>query len=390
MKGTFLYKMIRGVLLGLACGLCACSNEVLIERGGGHTDDPDGMVNLTMTVRVSSLADGTDPDPDTPDERTGISESMETKINSLYVFVFNLGESNYCEAQSFVDSDLGTKTGSGLRTFRMKVTPGNKRFYLVANPRFTFRSDLTTYTQAELQGFKMEGLKDHSDGKEKHVDDEIQLQVKKGGGVPMTASVTGLIELGNPVGGEGDHIYNGKLTLDGISSGTFVLERAVAKVQLICKVSPKVINETLNMTTLEILQANKTTYLFPKYILSGADWMVDWSSMMAEANLTRTVKYEWGKQESYGEWKIYNRGTHYLYENYYGPGLDEEEDGLNDETKYSQVHIVLSDGRDKTFPLAYLRRNDFLTVTISILPSNIVCDIRPWNEDVVYPDYKDK
>ena len=389
--------MIRVLLFGLVCSLCACSNEVLIDRRGGHTDDPDGMVNLTMTVRVSSRADGADPDPDTPDERTGISEKMETKINSLYVFVFNLGESSYCEAQSFVDSDLGTITDSGLRTFRMKVTPGNKRFYLVANPRIVFRSDLTTYTQAELQGLKMVELNNHSDGSDAyqngvHKDDDIQKVVKKGEGVPMTTSVTGLIELGDPVGGEGDHIYAGRLTLDGSSSGIFELERAVAKVRLICTVSSAVTNETLNMTTLEILQANRTTYLFPKYILSGADWMVDWSSMMAEANLTRTVKYEWGKQESDSnrDWTVYNRGTHYLYENYYGPGLEGEEDGLNDETKYTQVHIVLSDGRDKTFPLAYLRRNDFLTVTIRILPSNIVCYIRPWNEDVVYPDYNDK
>lgn len=395
MKGTFLYKMIRDLLLGLACGLCACSNEVLIDRGG-HPDapDPDGKVTLAMTVRVAPLSGVADSDPDVVDKKLGISEAMETKIHSLYVFVFNLGESNYCEAQSFIGNDLVTNS-SGLQTFEMKVTPGSKRFYLIANPRFVFRSDLTSYTQAELQELKLTGLKDHSDEtgfieEGVHKDDEIQLAVKNNQGIPMTTSVTGVISLGDPVGGEGDHIYKGNLTLDGSSSGTFTLERAVAKVKLICTVSPEVTNGTLGMTTLEILQANRTSYLLPKYVLSGADWRVDWSAMMAEANLTRTIKYEWGKQErmSDTDWTPYDRGTHYLYENYYGPGLDGEEDGLNDEAKYSRVHIVLTDGRDKTFPLTYLKRNDFLTVTIRILPSNIVCDIRPWNDDVVYPDYK--
>lgn len=386
-----LIQYLCGCLLLLAMTYClpACSNEVLIggERPAGRI--PVEGTTLAMTVKVA-------PRSGDADTGSGAGDPAEDAINSLYVFVYNIGTSEYCEAQSFTAYDLVEKDGN--YTFQMKVTPGYKRFYLVANPRTDFSRDLASYTQEDLQSLKMYKLGDHNEPEEDIISkDEIQQKLATKG-LPMALSVTGNINLtgtaGKGLSGTPDSLEDGEikgeLVLDGSGGNTFTFERAVAKVTLICRVSPLVGNTSLDLVTLEILKANRETYLFPKYIVSDNQWTMDWASMAEGADLSRTVRYQYGKQENNTgtEWVVYDRGTHYLYENYYGTTLSgDKQEGLIDETKYSLIHIVLTDGRDKTFPMSYLRRNDHVTVTLNILPSRIVCDIRPWSEEVIYPDY---
>lgn len=376
------------LLLEMIHCLSACSNEVLI--GGERPVDRNTVegATLTMTVKVA---------PRSGDAGSGADDPAEDAIHSLYVFVYNIGTSEYCEAQSFTAYDLVEKDGR--YTFQMKVTPGYKRFYLVANPRTDFTRNLTSYTQEELQRLKMSKLSDHIESEEEVISsDEIQ-QTLTARGLPMAMSATGNINLISAAGkgssgttpdSPEDGEVKGELVLDGTHSNVFNVERAVAKVTLICRVSPLVSNTTLDLDRLEILQANSETYLFPKYIVSADQWTTDWASMAEGADLSRTVQYQYGKQENNTgtDWEVYNRGTHYLYENYYGITLSgDKQEGLIDETKYSRIHIVLTDGRDKTFPMSYLRRNDHVTVTLNILPSRIVCEIHPWSEEVIYPDY---
>ena len=175
-------------------------------------------------------------------------------------------------------------------------------------------------------------------------------------------------------------------------SDTFNLIRAVAKVRLICRVKKELPSNNFELETFEIQQANKQTFLFPKYAVANDKWTIDFPSMTEAADLRRTVGYVYGKQENHSgqEWLEFDRGTHYLYENYFGPTLSgDRQEGLIDETKYSHIHVVLDDGRDRTYALPYLKRNDYLTVRINMSASDIICDIQLWVREDIYPDYTD-
>lgn len=366
----------------LASILYGCSNEVGGEDSG---DNPptDGKVTLTMTVRTTPLSGSGDTDPWLEQEQT---------ISSLYVFIFNIGTSQYCEAKRFSVHDM-KKVADGKYTVEMEVTPGYKRFYLIANPGIKFRPDLESYTQAELQNLKAMELINHRDTADDFpngglIPDQIMTAREAGKGVPMSMSVLGQITLDKKDTDSGGPLW-GKLVLDN-RADAFSLVRVVAKVHLICLVKNQLQSSSLDLDRLEIQNANKSTFLLPKYTVKDGKWLIDFPSMTEAADLTRTVGYPYGKQENNTaeEWQEYNRGTHYFYENYFGPAVaGDVEEGLTDETKYSRIHIVLNDGRDKTFVLPYLKRNDYLTVTISIAASYIICDIKPWENEDIYPDY---
>ena len=206
----------------------------------------------------------------------------------------------------------------------------------------------------------------------------------------MSMSVTGRISLNKTKAGS-EGIAQGNLVLDD-GADIFSLIRAVAKVRLICRVKNELPSHNFQLEEFNILQANRQTYLFPKYTVTDDKWGVDFPSMTEAADLTRTVGYVYGKQENHSgqEWLEFDRGTHYLYENYFGPTLPgDTQEGLIDETKYSWIHVILDDGRDRTFALPYLKRNDYLTVRINMSASDIICDIQPWEKDDIYPDYTD-
>ena len=385
MKGISRHMIAVLLLAGLAYLLSGCSNEVLIGEKGGKDDSDDGKVMLAMTVRATPLSVSGDTDAGSEEERA---------IRSLYVFVFNIGASQYCEAERFSVYDMAE--AGGKYTFKMEVTPGYKRFYLVANPGIDLRTNLASYTQAELQDLRTMVLNDHQDGYSyQHLEDglksdQIMTALKDGKGIPMSMSVTGRISLNKTkVGSEG--IAQGNLVLDD-GSDIFSLIRAVAKVRLICRVKNELPSHNFELEEFNILQANRQTYLFPKYTVADDKWGVDFPSMTEAADLTRTVGYVYGKQENHSgqEWLEFDRGTHYLYENYFGPTLpDDTQEGLIDETKYSWIHVILDDGRDRTFALPYLKRNDYLTVRINMSASDIICDIQPWEKEDIYPDYTD-
>lgn len=363
----------------LASILYGCSNEVGGEDSG---DDPptDGKVTLTMTVRTTPLSGSGDTDPELEQEQT---------ISSLYVFIFNIGTSQYCEAKRFSVYDM-KKVADGKYTVEMEVTPGYKRFYLIANPGIEFRPDLESYTQAELQNLKAMKLDDHHEEKEEVLNpDQIMTAREAGKGVPMSMSVLGQITLDKKDTDSGGPLWR-TLVLDN-GADAFSLVRVVAKVHLVCRVKNELQSSSLFLNKLEIQNANKRTFLLPKYTVKDGKWLIDFPSMTEAADFTRTVEYVFGKQESHnndGKWEEFDRGTHYFYENYFGPAVaGDVEEGLTDETKYSRIHIVLNDGRDKTFVLPYLKRNDYLTVTISIAASYIICDIKPWENEDIYPDY---
>lgn len=374
--------LLAGILYG-------CSNEVGGEDSG---DDPptDGKVTLTMTVRTTPLSGSGDTDPWLEQEQT---------ISSLYVFIFNIGTSQYCEAKRFSVYDM-KKEADGKYTVEMEVTPGYKRFYLIANPGIEFRPDLESYTQAELQNLKTMTLEDHEDDEGDYLDDgqlvgllpdQIMEALKAGKGVPMSMSVLGQITLDKKDTDSGGPLW-GTLVLDN-GADAFSLVRVVAKVHLVCRVKKELQNSYLDLDSLKIQNANRSTFLLPKYTVKDGKWLIDFRSMTEAADLTRTVGYVYGKQENNtaNEWLEYDRGTHYFYENYFGPAVaGDVEEGLTDETKYSRIHVVMNDGRDKTFVLPYLKRNDYLTVTISMTASNIICDIKPWENEDIYPDYTDK
>ncbi len=374
------------LLAGLAYLLSACSNEVLIGEKDGKDTPADGKVMLAMTVRATPLSVSGGTDAGSDEERV---------IRSLYVFVFNIGASQYCEAKKFTVFDMDEADGK--YTFKMEVTPGYKRFYLVANPGIDFRDDLAGYTQAELQDLRTMRLEEHRDGESSSGrvedglrEDPIMSALREGRGVPMSMSVTGRITLDNTKS-SGEDLPHGSLTLDD-GSDTFSLIRAVAKVHLICRVKRELPTKNLGLEWLEIQGANKQTFLFPKYAMTEKKWGIDFPATADAAILTRTIGYVSGKIENTeGGWKEFDRGTHYLYENYFGPTLPgDTKEGLIDEAKYSWIHIVLDDGRDKTFPLPYLKRNDYLTVRISLGASDIICDIKPWEKEEIHPDYTDK
>ena len=90
------------LLAGLAYFLSGCSNEVLIGEKGGKDDSDDGKVMLAMTVRATPLSVSGDTDAGSEEERA---------IRSLYVFVFNIGASQYCEAERFSVYDMAEGTG---------------------------------------------------------------------------------------------------------------------------------------------------------------------------------------------------------------------------------------------------------------------------------------
>lgn len=386
MKGIYRHKFSALLLAGVAYLLPACSNEVLIEEKDGTERPADGKVMLAMTVRATPLSVSGDTDTGTEAERV---------IRSLYVFVYNIGASQYCEAEKFSVYDM--TEADGKYTFKMEVTPGYKRFYLIANPGIDLRANLASYTQAELQDLKTMALNDHQDDDSYTGElelglkpDQIMTALADGKGVPMSMSVTGRITLDKTSAGN-EGTARGDLVLDD-GSDTFSLIRAVAKVRLICRVKKELQSYNFVLETLEIQQANRQTFLFPKYAVDAGKWVIDFPSMTEAADLTRTVGYVYGKQEnnSGNEWLEFDRGTHYFYENYFGPALPgDTEEGLLDETKYSRIHIVLEDGRDKTFILPYLKRNDYLTVRINMSASYIICDIRPWEKEDIYPDYTD-
>lgn len=384
MKGISRHMIAVLLLAGLAYFLSGCSNEVLIGEKGGKDDSDDGKVMLAMTVRATPLSVSGDTDAGSEEERA---------IRSLYVFVFNIGASQYCEAERFSVYDMAE--AGGKYTFKMEVTPGYKRFYLVANPGIDLRTNLASYTQAELQDLRTMVLNDHQDGYSyQHLEDglksdQIMTALKDGKGIPMSMSVTGRISLNKTKAGS-EGIAQGNLVLDD-GSDIFSLIRAVAKVRLICRVKNELPSNNLNLDVFEIKQANKQSFLFSKYVVTDGRWTIDYPSMTEAAVLTRTVGYVCGKQENFLEdWKEFDRGTHYLYENYFGPTLPgDTKEGLIDETKYSRIHVVLSDGRDKTFALPYLKRNDYLTVRINMSASDIICDIKPWEKEDIYPDYTD-
>lgn len=382
-------RLFRILSAGLACLLLSCSDKIPVGGEDNHGSlVPEGKVLLTMAVRAEA--------PFSTDA-SGLGTEAERVINLLYVFVFNIGTSRYCEAQKFSLYDMQRKE-DGSYMFSMQVTPGDKRFYLVANPRISFRDDLTGYTQVELQGLRMMTLDDHTDAmagynpySSGHIPDQIEQALNEGKGLPMSMSVTGRIELDKNVSQE-QQGYPGILTLDD-GSTSFNLLRSVAKVKLICRAQNYLSGNNSSLETLEILQSNRDAFLFPKYDVQDGKWMIDFPSMMEGSLLNRTVGFEYGKQGSAndGSWEEFDRGTHYFYENYFGPTLtDDVSQGLIDETKYSQIHIVCDDGRDKKFPFPYLKRNDFLVVTIHITPSTIFCDVSPWEKEDIYPDYKDE
>ncbi|WP_459189037.1 fimbrial protein [Parabacteroides sp. APC149_11_2_Y6] len=386
----FRYRLLRLLPAGFICLLLSCSNEVPMEEEDNHSSlVPEGKVMLTMAVRAATPFGSGDSSLGTEAERT---------INSLYVFVFNIGTSQYCEAKRFSTYDMEQKE-DGSYTFSMQVTPGNKRFYLVANPLISFRDDLAGYTQAELQDLKTITLDNHADGVTEynpsfssgHLPDQMEQALNTGKGIPMSMSVTGRIELdkSKPQGASG---YQGNLTLDD-GSANFNLVRAVAKIKLVCHVQNYLYGSNFSLETLEIIRSNRSTFLFPKYDVQAGKWVIDFPFMMEGCLLNRTVGFESGKlvYANDGQWREFERGTHYFYENYFGPTLpDDTLQGLIDETKYTQIHVVCSDGRDKIFTLPYLKRNDFLIVTINITPSMIICDVSPWEEESIYPDYKDE
>ena len=367
------YTKITCLLLWSSSLLAACSDIEQIEPAPRQ----EGKVTLSVDVGVAPTTTGNDTDAGTTEEN---------KIYTLYVFAYNQGTNSYCEAKRFNAYSL-QETEQGKYHFEMEVTPGRKRFYLIANPQTDLRSDLTSYTQEELQNLKMTELQNHYDNEDRHIDDPIQQNLLTRG-LPMSMSIMGNIELtDHPAGSKN----TGTLTLDG-GLTAFELTRAVAKVEIICRLNNEVKNTTLNLETLEILNANRTCYLLPKYKQENNLWVFDWPSMMEGTKLERTVGYEYGKQEFNDdepeEWKEFPRGTHYLYENYFGKGLPSDPaDGLSDETKTSKIHIVLSDMRDKTFNLTYLRRNHYLVVYLNIWAAKIECDIQPWTEEVIYPEY---
>lgn len=385
MKGISRHMIAVLLLAGLAYLLSGCSNEVLIGEKGGKDDSDDGKVMLAMTVRATPLSVSGDTDAGSEEERA---------IRSLYVFVFNIGASQYCEAERFSVYDMAE--AGGKYTFKMEVTPGYKRFYLVANPGIDLRTNLASYTQAELQDLRTMVLNDHQDGYSyQHLEDglksdQIMTALKDGKGIPMSMSVTGRISLNKTKAGS-EGIAQGNLVLDD-GSDIFSLIRAVAKVRLICRVKNELPSHNFELEEFNILQANRQTYLFPKYTVADDKWGVDFPSMTEAADLTRTVGYVYGKHENHSgqEWLEFDRGTHYLYENYFGPTLpDDTQEGLIDETKYSWIHVILDDGRDRTFALPYLKRNDYLTVRINMSASDIICDIQPWEKEDIYPDYTD-
>lgn len=386
MKGITRHMISALLLAGSAWLLAACSHEVLIGQKDGKDDPDDGKVVLAMTVRATPLSVSGDTDAGSEEERA---------IHSLYVFVFNIGTSQYCEAERFSVYDMAEGT-DGKYTFKMEVTPGYKRFYLVANPGIDLRTNLASYTQAELQDLRTMELNDHHDNRTSGTladglqQDQIMTALKDGRGIPMSMSVTGWITLNNTKAGS-EGTAQGNLVLDD-GSDTFNLIRAVAKVRLICRVKDELPSNNFQLETFEILQANRRTFLFPKYAVENDKWTIDFPSMTEAADLRRTVGYVYGKQENHSgqEWLEFDRGTHYLYENYFGPTLPgDTREGLIDETKYSHIHVVLDDGRDRTFALPYLKRNDYLTVRINMSASDIICDIKPWEKEDIYPDYTD-
>lgn len=364
------YRRIACLLLWLPSLLAACSDIEQIEPAPRQ----EGKVTLSVDVGVAPTATGDNSDAGTAEEN---------KIHTLYIFAYNQGTNSYCEAKRF-DAYTLQETSQGSYHLEMDVTPGTKRFYLIANPQTELRSDLTGYSQEELQNLKMTTLQNHKDGDEQHVNDQLQATLSTRG-LPMSMSIRGTVTPGNSPSS------NATLTLEDNSS-SFSLVRAVAKVQIICKVNREVTNTSLNLNKLEILHANRTCYLLPKYKIENNLWVFDWPSMMEGADLSRTVGYQYGKQERGSEeWRIYDRGTHYLYENYFGKGLlTDPGDGLTDDSKNSQLHIVLSDSRDKSYDLTYLRRNHYLVVTIHIWATNIECEVTPWTEEVIYPDYNEQ
>lgn len=382
-------RLLRFLPAGVICILLSCSNEIPVDGTDNHGGlVPEDKVVLTMAVRAAAPSGSDDASLGTEVERT---------INSLYVFVFNIGSSQYCEAKKFGLYDM-ERHDDGSYTFSMQVTPGNKRFYLVANPRNSFRDDLTGYTQVELQEMKTTTLGDHRDDMAEyyphtsgHLPDQIEQALNAGQGIPMSMSVTGRIELDKTKPQE-QHGYPGILTLDD-GSASFYLLRVVAKVKLICRAQSYLSGNNFSLETLEIVQSNRDAFLFPKYDVQDSKWVIDFPSMMEGSLLNRTVGFEYGKQGAVndGRWEEFDRGTHYFYENYFGPTLSGDlSQGLIDETKYSWIHVECDDGRDKMFPLSYLKRNDFLIVTVHISPSTIYCDVTPWEEESIYPDYKDK
>lgn len=208
---------------------------------------------------------------------TDAGSEEERAIRSLYVFVFNIGASQYCEAERFSVYDMAE--AGGKYTFKMEVTPGYKRFYLVANPGIDLRTNLASYTQAELQDLRTMVLNDHQDGYSyQHLEDglksdQIMTALKDGKGIPMSMSVTGRISLNKTKAGS-EGIAQGNLVLDD-GSDIFSLIRAVAKVRLICRVKNELPSHNFQLEEFNILQANRQTYLFPKYTVADDKWGVD-------------------------------------------------------------------------------------------------------------------
>ena len=108
-------------------------------------------------------------------------------------------------------------------------------------------------------------------------------------------SVTGWITLNNTKAGS-EGTAQGNLVLDD-GADTFNLIRAVAKVRLICRVKDELPSNNFQLETFEILQANRRTFLFPKYAVENDKWTIDFPSMTEAADLRRTVGYVYGKQE---------------------------------------------------------------------------------------------
>ena len=115
MKGISRHMIAVLLLAGLAYFLSGCSNEVLIGEKGGKDDSDDGKVMLTMTVRATPLSVSGDTDAGSEEERA---------IRSLYVFVFNIGASQYVpypQSRSCSCSRLSTLSHSSTSVFPFRL-----------------------------------------------------------------------------------------------------------------------------------------------------------------------------------------------------------------------------------------------------------------------------
>lgn len=373
--------------------LCACHNESPdIHKDKGHS------LKLTIVSRNT-------------DNGSTTSVNEEQVIRSIYMYAF---DGNYLSSPDyFADAETAGQQSQYNLTMDIRDC-GKKRFYLFINPPLYIKEQLVRKCPEErLKSFRLNMTKPLTNIKRmpQTVDGELDSQ-DNNGGFPMSNTFEAYV--GN--------ISENKVYLYPSQNQT---NKVINQIPAFRSLGKLIVKAQLKNDAIQIAdnkaQALKVTKIKLYNYLSNGNALPTWDLSSGQTHWSdATNVYAWNpnllmnleamvKDEDKAVIDPYvfenATGTEvgsfehpttilscYLCQNSYGiKATESEQEGLEDSqgNRSTRMRIHLSDGRISDIVLPYLRRNDCLTILLSISTNFIHVSFEKWKSEEVNPEWNE-